>query len=219
MEITSEAKALVSQAEHDLTTLESFTITSPVEFQQSADLLKLVKSRYNEIESKRKELVKPIDDAKKGLQDFFNPPLLRLKNAEMHIKSAIANWQNQERLRIAEQERRLRELALKEQQRIDGDALTAATEAHQKGDSAFAEEILNNVPQVGIPTVINPESKAEGISMRDNWKYRVTDLTILPKEYMIPDEKLLASIAKAKHDGMKIPGVEFYNEPIVAARV
>ena len=219
MEITSEARALVSQAEHDLTTLESFTITSPVEFQQSADLLKLVKSRYNEIESKRKELVKPIDDAKKGLQDFFNPPLLRLKNAEMHIKSAITNWQNQERLRVAEQERKLRELALKEQQRIDGEALTAATEAHQKGDSAFAEEILNNVPQVGIPAIVSPDNKAQGISMRDNWKYRVIDANLIPRDYMMPDDKLLTSIAKAKHDGMKIPGVEFYNEPIVSARV
>lgn len=219
MEITSEARALVSQAEHDLTTLESFTITSPVEFQQSADLLKLVKSRYNEIESKRKELVKPIDEAKKGLQDFFNPSLTRLKNAEMHIKSAIASWQNQERLRIAEQERKLRELALKEQQRIDGDALDAATEAHQKGDSAFAEEILNNVPQVGIPAIVSPDNKAQGISMRDNWKYRVIDVNLIPRDYMMPDDKLLTSIAKAKHDGIRIPGVEFYNEPIVSARV
>ena len=50
----------------------------------------------------------------------------------------------------------------------------------------------------------------------DESKARVTSAAALPKEYMVPNEKMLDALAKASKGAMKIPGVEFYTESILA---
>jgi len=43
----------------------------------------------------------------------------------------------------------------------------------------------------------------------------VVDFKALPDEYKIPDTAMLNAIAKKHHDTKQIPGVRFYNEPIL----
>ena len=218
-EITQETQQMVNNSIKELAVVDSLRITTPAEYSQAGEMLKMVKGNYKTIDAKRKELELPFRDGLKGLQDFFKPVLERYSYAETKLKLGIVNYTvEQSRIR-ADQERKARELAAKEQDRIDAEATADALQAESEGNHNQAEEILNTVPQVAMPVIQDTQVKVEGVSMRDNWQYRIVDTSLLPREYMIPDEKLLSSIAKAKHDSMKIPGVEFFNEPIVSARI
>lgn len=80
-----------------------------------------------------------------------------------------------------------------------------------------SEETTNAINIAANMTV----ARQNGESVRKTWKARVIDTSKLPREYMIPDQKSLDALAKAKKDQLaagqfSIPGVEFYcDESIV----
>ena len=90
-------------------------------------------------------------------------------------------------------EKQERELA-EEQVRLDREAAVRANEFKQRQFDANEMKIKNT---------------------RGTMKVRVIDLNLIPKEFLIitPNEKALVAVGKS---GMKIPGVEFYEEFAVA---
>src|SRR5690554_1781143 len=98
--------------------VDGVTITSQPEYEAAADALRAVKSAAKDIESKRKELVAPLNDAKNKIQAFFKAPLDRLARAEAALKRGmVAYTQEQERIR-REQQRIAEEQARKERERL-----------------------------------------------------------------------------------------------------
>lgn len=67
-----------------------------------------------------------------------------------------------------------------------------------------------------VPTAI--AQKPDGVSMRTIWKYEVIDATKLPREYMIPNEKMLGEIVRAMGGETKISGVKVWSEKSVSVR-
>jgi len=57
-------------------------------------------------------------------------------------------------------------------------------------------------------------SPPEGVSVRYAWKFRVVDSNAVPREFCSPDVKKIG----ACDPGSVIPGVEWFQEPIVASR-
>ena len=125
--------------------------------------------------------------------------------------------QEQERKR-QEEEARLRKIAEDEQRRRDALAQKQAEKARARGNEERAQEILENVPIIPTPVVLKEQPKVKGISTRKVWKFRIIDANQLPREYMIPNEKMLLAFAQATKGTIPVPGVEFYSEEIVAAR-
>ena len=56
----------------------------------------------------------------------------------------------------------------------------------------------------------SPVMKTAHESTGTTWKARVVDITILPRAYMLPDQKALDAIARESKGQEKIAGVEFY---------
>ena len=56
-------------------------------------------------------------------------------------------------------------------------------------------------------------------SVRKVYRWEITDLSLIPRELMIPDEKKLNELAR-RSEGTQddVPGVRFYAEEILAAR-
>ena len=216
--ITTETQELVNGFSKELEQVDSFKITCPAEYTIAGELLKQVKGRYNEVERIRKDLESPQREALKRLQGFFKPVLDKFSAAETKLKRSIADW-NIEQARIqAEQERIAREKAAQEQDRIDREVQAQALIAEQNGNHNQAEEIIAMTPRVSMPVIEKEQVKVAGISMRDNWGYRIKDANKIPREYMIPNEKLLTQLAKTTKGALSVPGVEFFNDPIVASR-
>lgn len=208
--VSVEAQKKVSESTELATRYENFSITTPEIYSSAGGDLKAVKSKIKELDEMRKSLTKPLDESKKRIMEFFNKPLEVLQKAESHISSAMLNWQReQERIRQAEIAR-LAELQRKETERL----AKLAAAAEKRGDTTKAEEFQGRaaVVQAVVPQVAPRVEKIAGIQNRTNWKYRIVDVSKIPREYMIPNEVLIGQIARTTKGSLKIDGVEIYPE-------
>lgn len=63
------------------------------------------------------------------------------------------------------------------------------------------------------------ELSCEGVSYRNDWKFRVVDEELVPREFLIINEPLIRERIKALGPIVQIPGVEIWQEKnVIAAR-
>ena len=211
------ALALASEAESTLTLAKEYVIDGPEMYGLAADELKSIKAKAKDLDEMRKSMTRPLDDAKKRIMDFFNKPLSFLTEAESLIKRSMLTYDREQERKRQEEEARLRELARQEQERLRKEAEEKAAALIAEGKAEEAAEIKQDVPVVPLPTVRTEQPKVAGISRRQVWKARVIDPTKVPRDYLMVNEKALDALAKSTKGEIKVDGVEFYAEDIIAA--
>jgi hypothetical protein len=156
---------------------------------------------HKEICTKENSVRKPLDEAKRYLSGQIGN-----FDAEAERERRAEEARIQERLRL--------EAEADAKRRADEQALADAIELEAQGDKKGAEAVLNNpmplpvhVPAVVLPTQV---PKAEGVSRSTAWKFRITDESLIPREYLIVDEKTIGQIVRAQMGKTKIPGIEVY---------
>ena len=128
----------------------------------------------------------------------------RKEQAELAAKQARARSE-ESKLRLAREAEESRQRAAQEEQQRQAQADAQQQQLAQQQAAVVAT----------VVTVAAPVQQA-GEQKRVIWKARVTSSAALPKDYMVPNEKMLDALAKASKGAMKIPGVEFYTESILA---
>jgi hypothetical protein len=236
---TQEAAKAVQLADR----FTDIIIASTDQYEMSALDLKGIKLRSRELDELRMSMTRPLDDSKKRIVEFFKRPLEALAQAESIIKQAMLVWQRkQEAIRQAE-ENRLREIQRQAEEKLRQDAEAKrieeqklndqAMEAILKGNQAEAESLIRkadtagraaeaNVQTAGVlasaaPVVESTLTKPSGISTRQVWGFRVVDESLVPREFMMVDEKKLGQYARAMKSSAKVAGVEFSSKDIIAA--
>ena len=140
-----------------------------------------------------------------ALRDSFDDPLARV---ETDVKGKVRDFlQEQERLRLAEEQRKNAEAEAKAEE----DALLMEA----IGDSEAAEEIRQ---EPVAPVVISPVAKPEGVTIAANWKFRIIDASLIPREFLKVDEVKLGQVVRAMKEATDIPGVEAYDAGSVRVR-
>ena len=93
----------------------------------------------------------------------------------------------------------------------------AAAMAQVRAEQAAAVQVLAPVIESNVPEI-------KGISTRKNWFARIEDPAKIPQNYYLGDEKVLEAIGKvlnkfasATKGAVKVDGVSFYSEEIMAA--
>jgi hypothetical protein len=145
--------------------------------------------------------------------------------AEMQVKAALSKFtQQQEIIRQAEQRKAQLEAERIEREEKEKHALEAI-DAGLPEDQV--EAMLAAAPVAVAPVLAPTYVKATGVSMRDNWQARVTDLKKLcaavakgtvPVTYVLANESALNARAKADKETLNIPGVQAINNPVVSGR-
>ena len=75
-------------------------------------------------------------------------------------------------------------------------------------DKELIKEI-KAMPLEPDPVVIEKQTpKVEGLSYRENWWFKITDATKIPREYLCVDEVKIGKIVRALKQEANIPGVE-----------
>lgn len=218
---TNSANEISVQA-NDLTKqVNALTIKNQESYEGAAELLRTVKALSKKLEDTRKSITSPLDVAKKAVMDLFRAPSDVLETAEKKIKASMISYANeQERIR-QEQEAKLRrdadEKARKERERLGA----RAEKAEASGKEDKAEELREQAAQVQAvaPVLASTVDKPQGISMKKNWKARIIDEKLIPRQFLCVDEKKLDQIAKATKGSMEVAGVEFYSEDVLASRL
>lgn len=219
--LTPSAVTLASQAADIITKASEIKVTNAEQRNNILELAKKIKTVSKGLETERMSTTRPMDEAKTEIMNLYREPLDKLVRAEGIIKKAVLDFDRAERIKAEQEQARLRavaeEKARKERERLEAQALKAI----DKGKEEKAEQLMEQAESVQAlaPVVQIPVNKVQGTSSRKIWKYRITDVNQIPREYMIPNEKMLGSLAKASHDAVKIPGVEFYSEESLAISI
>lgn len=153
-----------------------------------ADVVAAAHDLHKKLCAKRNALDTPLEAAQKALaRQCGEYTAAKEREAEQARRAAEAE------ARKREEERRLAEAAeLERQGRRD------------EAEAVIDREIIT--PSVRIdPTV----PKVSGVRKTTTWRAEVYDLTMVPRKYMVPDQKQLDAIARATKGPSPIPGVRF----------
>ena len=151
---------------------QNFEVATVNDCQEAANILGRAKTRFSDLEARRKEITKPLDDAKKSVMDLFRPATDALASLERIMKPKIAAFQHkQEQLRRQEQAA-ADEKARKERERLEKRAEAAREKGQEEKAAALEEKAFTTV--AAAPAT--PEVSVTGVSMRKVWKAEVTDV-------------------------------------------
>lgn len=191
------------------------TITTADEFAGAGECLRAVKTLESRIKG---EFADPIDKAHKAHQAMLamrNKYLDPVSAEGKRLNSIMSNYTAAEQIKANAERRRLEDEARK---RAEDERLAQAQALSSEGLKAEAEAALNAPVIVTAPAVVVPQAKADGVSVRTNWRHEVIDVNQVPREYMIPDDTKLAAYARMMRDTAAIPGVKFYAEQSMSAK-
>lgn len=198
-----EARGYFQEALKLLEYADARVITTIEDNKVATDDLSIISKLKKAMDGKRKEYLEPLKvqtEAIRGTYDYLMLPVLE---ADKITRDKMLGYgKEQDRIR-AEQE----EINRKRQE-------AAETEMKLKGELSESVNLVEVVP--GAPKRVSTDMGTTG--QRDNWKWGVVDFALLPDEYKVVDNSLLTAVARKHHDQKPVPGVRFYNEPIIAVR-
>lgn len=214
---------------------QKIVIQTQPQYENAAEILKRVKSRYKELDEQRKEITKPMDTAKAKIMDLFRTPLEMLQRAEGIIKQGMLSYVTEQERKAREIQRKLEEEAQKktdkerkakeEQERqwrekqaqLEAEGkLEEARKAQEKADQRALEAEMIQVAEV--PVIAVSVETPKGVSYSELWSAEVVDISLVPREYMIPNQQALDKVAQATKGAIQIPGVKITSRKVVSSR-
>lgn len=154
------------------------------------------------MEEKRKEYLKPFQDHVKETNDAYKALMNPIEQADRITRDKILAFR-------AEQEWKRREAEAIEAEKL----ALARREAELKGGEITVDLTPIEKPEL-VPDRIRTELGSSG--QRDNWKWELQDISLVPREYLVINAGILTPIVKASKGKINIPGIRIYNEPIIA---
>ncbi len=97
-----------------------------------------------------------------------------------------------------------------EAEKLNLDAVDLARRQAEANNGEFTVE-TKPVPIPYAPKLTRTDQGKSGLV--DHWVYEIIDIDQLSREFMVPDDAMLSSIATKQHDKKPVKGVRFYNEP------
>lgn len=199
--------------------VEGISIGTDEDVEIAGYTLKTVKAIQKEVVSTFKPAIEQAHRAHKAIIAAQNKYLNPLNKAEKKIKVAISNFVMERERKAKEEQRKMLEEA---RRKAAEEAQKAAEEALDKGDLERAialEETAGDPKGFVIPGPAAPtKPKVPGLVTREDWKYEIVDASLLPREYLMPDERRIRKVVSALKSEAKIPGVRVWKEIISYTR-
>lgn len=214
-QIKEEADAAIRLVEK----AESLVISGPIEYEMAGSWLKDIKGRAAKLEDQRRSMTRPLDESKKRIMEWFRRPIEMLARAENGVKRAMIAFTEYEREEAEKARRLLEEKANREAAERKAALEAQALQQIDAGNEEVAERLIAKAESVEAgPVFIQPQyQKVSGISMREVWKFEITNEAMLPREYLMPDLKKIGDVARAGKGVIPIPGVRIYAEQVVSS--
>lgn len=180
-------------------------------------------------------------EALEAAASYYERPMAAYKREEERKRREAEEAARREREKA---EREARERAAEEQRRLDeirrqeeearraaeaAESPVAAFLAKQKVDQiqAQAEEQIQATTDAirevalapaAVPVDFVPKATAAGVATRKLWKFEIVDASLIPREYLIPDEKKIGELARTLQGKAALPGVRFFDEIKIGGR-
>lgn len=125
-------------------------------------------------------------------------------------------WREKEEAARKEADRQAQIAAKAKNEESRKRAEEAAAKARVEADKAArlaverAEQAAN--VQVIAPVLASTVNKTKGIGARKNWKFKIVDEDLIPRQYLTPDICQIGKEVRAAGDTLNIPGIRIYSE-------
>lgn len=207
-----EIKGVVSEARDLVTLADAYCIDTNDQYELAASDLGRIKTAQKKVEAMRKKITVPMDEAKQAVMDFFRGPAASLDHAERVLKEAMGSFQYAQRRLAREAQEKADAAAEAERKRLERQAEKAA----EGGKEARAQTLSDRAAAVVAPVVQIAVPKVAGISAREIWKFYVTDPALIPREFLMVDEKKIGRVVRTMKSDTKIPGIRIFANSITA---
>ena len=237
-EIEVRAKVVVSALE---VVAYQIVVSDKASADECGQFLKHCAARKKAIEEEFKPICDAAFRAHREAVAFRDKVLATVEPASALARDKLATWQRAEEARLREEarikqeaenerrrieyERQMKE-AEEQRQREEAERWAALAAAKAAKDKAAMEAIKAAPPPV-VAYVAPPEPayvapapppKVAGFSRPKTWKAEVINMAELPREYMLPNQQALDSLAKSTKGAVKVPGVRFYEVETTSVR-
>lgn len=178
---------LILSAQNLAATLEVLQITNEAEKAYCAEYWSKGRAKIKEIEAAYKALIDPIKAEAKTLEKERDSGLSRLELAVTNLNKAITKYDQEQKAKAAEERRK-------------------AEEEKKKLENFLGESV-----EVAKP--VSPEpAKIPGAGYRTYIKHRIIDASLIPREWLMPDDKRIGEYGRTFKMEARIPGVEFFED-------
>ncbi len=200
--------------------VNAIQIASNDDYSMSVDFGKSIKKIIDQIEAKYKEPKELANKAHKSICAMEKELLDPFNQAISMLRSKCGTWKmeqeriERERVRIEREKADAEAKALqeKEQKRMEEDRLAQAVELEKLGYKEEADAVMEapvNVAPVAakVIPIQNEIPKIKGAVARKKYSYEIVDANLIPRQYLIPNEKLLANQARTLGPDFICPGI------------
>ena len=217
--------AQFSHADRAIAIADDYVIDSPDMYSLAAEEVVEFTRIWNELETRRTSITGPLNVALKNANALFAPIQARVKAAKDLLGRRMADYQERERRRIAQENAARETLARVEREKIEAAAKVAA--AAGRIEEAYAVRQTAELVSAPISTPIRSVAKVAGVSTRETWSAECLDLAALVQYVAKHPEHLnllqvnttaLNGLARSHKDAFKIDGVRFFSKGGVAVR-
>jgi hypothetical protein len=211
-QLKDEIKEITVSVESRMTAL---VVTDQASLKVAVDLGREVKKSAKEIEEKVDKILKPLNVARNALLEEKLVSLAPFEAWEKKIKQVCTTFMDAEEKKAADKRRKDET----EAQRIADEArLKHATEVEATQGREAATTLLEQpVAPMPIPKAPEPP-KAAGASFTTRWKHEVVNVALIPREFLVVDDRALAAYATAMKEKAAVPGVRFFSEKSMGLR-
>jgi seryl-tRNA synthetase len=187
-----ELSVIKTQADKSLSECISLIIKTTEDYAMADELRGKIKQVSKLIKEKKEEITKPINDSLKHIRDLFKPIETKNEQAIEFLDSKMISFRREEDARIKAEEIKIANKV--ETGYIKNETAVAKTMA--LGD------VKTNLKVAGVKTTIRRLPRC-----------RIKSELLIPREYLVVDEKLVLDALKA---GKLVAGAELYYEEIIA---
>ncbi|OGN89797.1 MAG: hypothetical protein A2158_01645 [Chloroflexi bacterium RBG_13_46_14] len=183
---------------------EKMTIIDGEGLKKATTDLALLKGISDELEEKRKEIVRPINNKVKSINEYFQTITKPIGQADEILRKKVLAYN-------AEVKKQIQEAEKKEEEKMQ--------QAREEAAANHGEITVDLTPE---PAPAPPPKTIHGsigtVSQSGTWKYEVEDFAKLPDEYKTVNTSALNSFIKSTKGSRQIPGVRIYFEENLRVR-
>lgn len=212
-EVVTFVKTETSYISRELSTLE---VKTAQDDKKAVELGLANKNAIKRIEAFRKALVTPLNDAVDNINNIFKKIALPFQQNDALIKSkrdvylTEQDRQAKEQQRILDEQYRKEQAVLEEARRKEQEKLNK--KAEKKGTEAVVlppATVLPPPPKVEVKQTVHTDLGRS--TVRKVPKFEVIEPSLVPREYLMPDEKKIGAMVRARL-ATSIPGVKIWEE-------
>ena len=186
---TIELASLEESSQPLLRWLHDLNVDSPQQQAKAEDLLISTRHAWKQADEKRRELTRPLDDAKQRIIELFNPYLNRLQTAINILNRELTTYHQTL-------------VAL----RLDKEREAMETQAVRMKEAEETGEVVEPLQLPDVPLVVKTSRANLGtVTYRDEWQVQVVDAAKVPRDLCEPSLPQIR--ARVKSGVTNIPGV------------